>query len=70
LTVFYSFSDVVDSRFPEQVDNLLESLTPLLKLPLFTKGLRFYPNYQNNSQKINLYDKKMTYDGCLSQISG
>ena len=25
------FSDVVDSRFPELVDNLLETLTPLLK---------------------------------------
>ena len=26
-----SFPDVVDSRFPELVDNLLETLTPLLK---------------------------------------
>ena len=31
LTVFYFFPDVVDSRFPEYVDNFLKSLTPLLK---------------------------------------
>ena len=31
LTVYCFFPDVVDSRFPELVDNLLETLTPLLK---------------------------------------
>ena len=31
LTVFVLFPDVVDNLFPEQVDTLLESLTPLLK---------------------------------------
>ena len=31
LTVFYFFPDVVDSSFSEYVDNLLKSLTPLLK---------------------------------------
>ena len=34
LTVFF-FPDVVDSCFPEQVDTLLESLTPLLKRLIF-----------------------------------
>ena len=32
-----SFPDVVDSRFPELVDNLLETLTPLLKRFSFIK---------------------------------
>ena len=32
LTVFALFPDVVDNRFPKQVDTLLESLTPLLKI--------------------------------------
>ena len=31
LTVYCFFPDVVESRFPELVDNLLETLTPLLK---------------------------------------
>ena len=68
------FPDVVDSRFPEQVDNLLESLTSLLKrnhiLPIATIAWNKCPNYlkRTRSCSATLKNRSPDYEKLAAQV--